>query len=432
MDTDVLVIGAGASGLMAAWQLAKAGKKVKVLEAADRLGGRIHTITTTSGSGVIELGAEFIHGNLPVTQQLLNEAGLAFHHVGGSMWREQDGQLKEEEQFIPNWDELAEKMKALESDMPLADFLHLNFTGDAYEELRLGVMNYAAGYDTANPATASTVALRNEWLQEEEAPQYRIDKGYGSLIHYLFQQLTLLGVGVLTQTCVKEIHWQPQRVTVTTQTGDSYIARQAVITLPLGILQADAKTKGAVSFIPSVMDKERAFQQIGMGAVIKLVLEFAEPFWLNQEQMEGKDLRGMQFLFSQRSVGTWWTQAPDKRPLLTGWLGGFHAEEFRDASVEALKEAAISSLSDIFQLPENELNRLLIAFHPVNWTTEPYILGSYSYATVHTREAWGVLKQPTAETLFWAGEALYDGPYTGTVEAALVSGVQAAEQLLAG
>ncbi|GGH81243.1 monoamine oxidase [Filimonas zeae] len=432
MDIDVLVIGAGASGLMAAWQLAKAGKKVKVLEAADRLGGRIHTISATDGTGVIELGAEFIHGNMPVTQQLLQEAGLTFYNVHGSMWREDEGQLKQEDQFIPGWNELAEKMRALEDDMPLADFLHQYFAGDAYEELRTGVMNYAAGYDTANPATASTLALRNEWLQEDEAPQYRINKGYGSLINYLFQQLTAAGVEVLMQCCVKEIHWQPQRVTVTAQTGDSYIARQAVITLPLGVLQADATAQGAVTFMPSVLDKERAFQQIGMGAVIKLLLEFAEPFWLNHEQMNGKDLTDMQFLFSQRSVGTWWTQVPNHRSLLTGWLGGFHAEEFRNATAEELKEAAIASLSDIFRLPEGELNRLLIAFYAVNWTTEPFTLGSYSYATIYTRQAWSVLRQPTAETLFWAGEALYDGPFTGTVEAALVSGMQVAEQLLAG
>lgn len=430
MDTDVLVIGAGASGLMAAWQLVKAGKKVKVLEAADRLGGRIHTIPAASAPGVIELGAEFIHGDLPVTRQLLQQAGLSFYRLDGTMWREQEGELKQEEQFIPGWEELAEKMRLLQEDLPLADFLHLHFAGEEYEELRLGVMNYAAGYDTANPATASTVALRNEWLEEDEAPQYRIDKGYGSLIAWLAAQLELAGVEVLTQCCVREIHWQPQRVAITTTDGNCYTAQQAVITLPLGVLQSDAASAASVAFVPAVMDKERAFQQIGMGAVIKIILEFAAPFWLNKELMNGKDLQDMLFVFSQRPVSTWWTQAPDNRPVLTGWLGGFHAEEFRNATAEELKEAALESLSDIFQLAERELNTLLRACHVVNWTTEPFTAGSYSYATIHTREAWSVLRQPVAETLFWAGEALYDGPFTGTVEAALVSGMRAVEQLL--
>lgn len=430
MSTDILVIGAGASGLMAAWQLAKAGKRVKVLEAADRAGGRIHTIPAVSGSGIIELGAEFVHGNLPVTQQLLKEAELSFHQVGGSMWREKDNQLVQEEQFIPAWDALAEKMEALQEDMPLADFLHMHFSGDEYEELRIGVMNYAAGYDTANPATASTLALRNEWLEEEEAPQYRVDKGYGSLISYLMQQLEAAKAEVLFNCCVKEIHWQPQRVTVTTRTGEGYTAQQAVITLPLGVLQANAAAEAAVAFVPAIMDKEQAFYQIGMGAVIKIVMEFNEPFWLNQELMDEKDLRDMQFVFSQQKVGTWWTQVPGDSAVLTGWLGGFHAEEFRHTTTEALKEAAVASLAEIFHLPQDAIHQLLSAFHAVNWTEQPFTLGSYSYATVHTMDAWKVLRQPTAQTLFWAGEALYEGPYTGTVEAALASGMQVAEQLL--
>ena len=77
----IIVIGAGAAGLMAAYELSKNKKKVIVLEAADRLGGRIHTCTSDAFSMPVELGAEFIHGKLPLTLQLLKKGGIKHYPV---------------------------------------------------------------------------------------------------------------------------------------------------------------------------------------------------------------------------------------------------------------------------------------------------------------------------------------------------------------
>ena len=80
--TDIIIIGAGAAGLMAAYTLVKAGKKVTILEARNRIGGRIHTINNKSFSKPVELGAEFIHGDLPVTLGLLKAGGIRFSRAG--------------------------------------------------------------------------------------------------------------------------------------------------------------------------------------------------------------------------------------------------------------------------------------------------------------------------------------------------------------
>src|SRR4051812_796715 len=83
--SDVVIIGAGAAGLMAASSLSRHRLKVTVLEAKERIGGRIYTISEKGFPQPVELGAEFIHGNLPVTLQLLKDAGIGYEKVEGKL-----------------------------------------------------------------------------------------------------------------------------------------------------------------------------------------------------------------------------------------------------------------------------------------------------------------------------------------------------------
>src|SRR6059058_2089192 len=93
-EFDIIIIGAGAAGLMAAWELIRTGKKVLILEARDRPGGRIHTINDPCFQIPVELGAEFIHGDLELTFMILEKAGIKFHKVGGAAWRKENGSLE--------------------------------------------------------------------------------------------------------------------------------------------------------------------------------------------------------------------------------------------------------------------------------------------------------------------------------------------------
>lgn len=117
-NTEVLIIGAGAAGLMAAYTLSKAGKKVTILEARNRIGGRIHTLDDASFFKHVELGAEFVHGNLPVTLQLLKDAGLEYYSGWGEMWHYHEGRFSNEPQQNEDWGLLMKKLNALEKDMP--------------------------------------------------------------------------------------------------------------------------------------------------------------------------------------------------------------------------------------------------------------------------------------------------------------------------
>src|SRR5438552_9171420 len=103
---NIIIVGGGVTGLMTARELRKQGYIVTILEASERLGGRIHTIHDSSFDRPVEKGAEFIHGNLPLTVQLLKEAGIEYKPVRGTMTRITNVEWKTQDDFTLGWEEL--------------------------------------------------------------------------------------------------------------------------------------------------------------------------------------------------------------------------------------------------------------------------------------------------------------------------------------
>src|SRR5687768_8275948 len=148
-ETDIIIIGAGAAGLICARELVKAGKIVVVLEATSRPGGRIHTITDIHFPLPVELGAEFIHGDLAVTKKLLEEGKIEYYETKGDLWRSEKGQFVEQDDFIENVDEVIRQLKHLPTDVSVADFLDLYFGGEKHLMLRKTLKSFVEGYDAA-------------------------------------------------------------------------------------------------------------------------------------------------------------------------------------------------------------------------------------------------------------------------------------------
>jgi monoamine oxidase len=429
--TDILVIGAGAAGLMAACKLSQKGKKVTVLEARDRTGGRIHTLKDRDFFKQAELGAEFIHGDLPVTLALLKEAGIAYEPADGEMLRYTNGQFVENESFIEHWSLLTEKLQTLKEDTSIGLFLEREFAGDEYKSTRHSVTRFVSGYDTADIYRASAFALRREWMNEDEGAQHRVVEGYGSVTEYLADKIKAAGGAIYLNSMAKTVHWQQDDVRVATAEGEVYTANKLVIALPLGVLQAKQHERGALNFEPPIKEHIEALRQMGFGAIIKFLLEFDTAFWEQDDvkDMIGRDMKEMAFVISDEEIPTWWTQHPQSSTLLTGWLGGPPAEVKKHISEDDLLQQALQSLCNIFKLSVEDLKTKLIAWNVVNWTMEPFTRGSYSYDTTETPKARKLLMEPVNDTLFFAGEYLYDGPAMGTVEAALSSGVDVAEKI---
>lgn len=425
---DVIVIGAGATGLMAARELSKAGMKVIVLEARNREGGRIHTIMDEFGFPV-EAGAEFIHGDLPLTQSLLKEASIPYHEREGEMYRMEKGKLQESDEYIEHFDSLISKLKELEHDMPFSEFLDKYFGDDKYKTLRDSATRFAEGYDTANVERVSSIALREEWTGGGTDTPYYVQDGYGRLIDFLSVYNKKMGCEVHYSTVVKEVKWQKDRAEVITASGDRYAASKCIVTVPLAVLLAEEKQEAYIRFTPAVPNVQNAAKKLGFGAVIKFLFAFKDVFWDNEEFREkATQLHKLGFLITDAAVPVWWTD-PHQRSLLTGWLGGPEAEKVSHKNDEELLQEAIRSLAFIFGTNDSFIKDQLTHSRVINWNRDPFALGAYAYATVNASEAIKKITEPVEGTLYFAGEAFQPGE-VGTVEGALASGKEVAEKIL--
>jgi len=421
---DVIVIGAGAAGLMAALELVQAGKQTAVIEAKEDIGGRIHTIQDKRFELPVELGAEFVHGDLELTKLILKKAGIEQYTVSGDIWQDEDDELDEQKDFIEDYSLLNKKFKELKEDMSVAEFIENYLQGNEFEEARFTLKNYVEGYYAADTHKASTFALREE-LTTSSDKQYRVEGGYTKLVDYLYTQCKKKGVQFFLSHPVQEIKWQPGVAEVMTN-QKNFSAKKLLITVPVGVLQA-----GSISFSPAIPDRINAIKELGFGPVIKTLLQFDEAFWKKNEFTQGKNIDKLSFIFSKAIIPTWWTYYPKDAAMLTGWSGGPHAEEIKDLNNEEIIQKALESLSEIFKASVSLLQKKLKAWHVANWVIDPYSCGGYSYEVVNGSKIRQIIKQPVENTIFFAGEGLFDGPEIGTVEAALYTGKETAHQMIA-
>ena len=424
-QADIIIIGAGAAGLITALELAKAGQKVIVLEAKDRIGGRCFTFSGDNFTVPVELGAEFIHGELPLTLKLLKEAQIKHEAVSGESFQSKNGEIVKSEFFMENWDTFEKALQEVQEDQSLETFLQQYFHEEKYATLRKSIIQFAAGYDTADPARVSLFSLRDEWLGDhEEETQFRIPGGYVQLMDDLAKQIKDLGGEIYLENVVRQVNWQPNSVEVIANQHASFTGKKLVLTVPLGVLVLGGNEIGAITFNPDLPKQRKAATEMGFGAIIKVLMEFTDPFWKDQ------GLTNLQFLFSEEKIPTWWTQNPQQNNLLTGWLGGKPQDEMQHLSDGEILKEAILSLAHIFNADASFIEQKLVAAKVYNWTADHFARGSYSYATLDTKHAREILKKPIAQTIYFSGEALYEGEQLGTVEAALVSGLEVAKAII--
>ncbi len=433
-EVDVLIIGAGAAGLSALRELDRAGVNVLCVEARDRIGGRILTMHDPLSPIPIELGAEFIHGRPPEIWNLVRDAGLGVYDCADRAIHIEKGKVqRDSDAWLPVHRVMSDMQKAAEKkpDQPFSVFLEKSRHSEDAKRLSA---NFVEGFNAARKEIVGIHSLAQDAKASDEIDgdrSFRFLDGYDSLPHALLNGVSDPASKLRLNSVVETISWRSGSVTVRVRsalTGDKAVihCRRALISVPLGVLQAHPDAPGAIRFDPEPKELLDAARKLEFGQVFRVIMRFREPFW-----EKNPDLSDAGFLLSDEPLfPTWWTPLARRAPILTGWSAGPHADALEGRTRQDIFSAATASLSKIVAVEPAALNRLLISAYFHDWHADPFAQGAYSYVPAGALPAREKLAQPVENTLYFAGEAANLQGHSATVHGAIASGQHAARLLV--
>lgn len=272
---DVIVVGAGISGVYTTYLLKNAGFSVKILEASEHWGGRIRTLEGFA-SLPVELGAEYIYGIYSLAYQYLDYQQVPMVYQKGKtmVWHKNmllpEKEAQKVEPIRQAFQFMEHQWKYTGPEMTVKEFLAKQLF---YPETKEILKGFATLYGTNNSrlGMAALAASESKWKAGNK--EFKVKTG---LQHAFTELLDCVSHDIVYQAAVETIDYQsPNSVIVHAQKGQQWEAKTVVLTVPLSILK-----QGHIRFLPDLPTKKNnAIQRLGMDAVVKIVMKFKERFW---------------------------------------------------------------------------------------------------------------------------------------------------------
>lgn len=418
----MIIIGAGAAGVAAARALADEDHAVTVLEARDRIGGRVWTDTAFC-TIPIENGAEFVHGNEAATWSYLRQAPDALPAIPVPKYTpylfEHDGALRTHDEALraPGFSRALEleehdigRIEPSDPDQPAAAWID----GLGFPRHMRALAHGLVAFPYSAEAEELGVADLSHEVRVHHAGygNFRLTHGYVSLIEHVAR-----GLDVRLGTPATRVRWGAGGVAVTAG-GQEFAADTVVITLPVSLLQ-----QSTVAFEPGLPAwKLRAVHAVRMGWVSKIQLRFSRPFWDP----------AVARVINVGMTPVWWTPAFGRGSdvaVLIGLVGGHRAWLLDRLPDDAVVALAVAELSRLFKTDAPRAT--LEAGRVVRWADDPWARGGYSFVPIGGFGAREALARPVGDALFFAGEATAHDSNPATVHGAIESGWRAAREVAA-
>lgn len=430
---DTIVIGAGVAGVTAARLLAGAGQRVVVLEARDRVGGRLHTLR--EGGRIIDHGASWIHGidDCPLydvargLELPMQEFTMGSYQVDGRplTYFGPDGErldasaaagfagdvhaldavlvgVIEESSTGASWAEVV--------DQGIAE---LGWSGSRADRVREYLHHRSEEQCGAEARDLGAHGLDDDVIDGDEVV---FPRGYDELATRLAESLD-----IRLSHRVSDVRWSPDGATVRATTADGvaeFSGDRVVVTVPVGVLKS-----GAFSFDPPLEDPvASALEGFEMNAFEKVFLRFSERFW--DEGVYGVRRLGP----AGRNWHSWYDlSALSGEPTLLTFAAGDWAREVRGMSDAEIAESVVARLQEIYGVAVTAPTHV----HVTRWQDDPFTHGSYSFMTTRSRtDDHDRLAEPLGGgVLQIAGEAT-STEHSATVTGAMITGHRAAERIL--
>lgn len=421
---DVIVIGAGISGLAAAKTLQDKDIRVLVLEGRDRIGGRIWTDRSFDGQA-LDLGASWIHGTRrnPISKiantqkfHLKNtdyENGDVF--LDGKMVSEKKNRLYDRFAGRVLGEALSLSLRGKKKDMQAICDSVSKYRW--FSELTKREIDFLLNVNIEHEYAADAKDLSSSGVVEGESffgPDAIFTKGYDQVTFHLAKDLK-----IHLKQVVSKIDYSKKRIVITTKAGKKFTANRVILTVPLGVLQ-----KNVIEFSPNLSEeKMKAIGDLGMGTLNKLYLKFPKNFWTKKSSPEIINI-------VPKTKGRWaeWLNIDhySGEPILLGFNAGSYGKEIEKMTDYQVVEDAMSVLRQTYGKEIPNPTHWLVT----RWNSDPFSFGSYSFAK-SSKCVWArrVLAKPVDQKLFFAGEAT-SSDYPATVHGAYLSGIREAKKIL--